>query len=141
MEGNVRLYGERRRGVVGADRETGTQDTRENSSVDEGTISRAKPTRRVEGLMSIADRKNREGSRASGGGMHLAVCPVMPAGETTESRPPRGAVSFCPSTHTHTQATYHQTYRSGGGRGASLHIGRWVGKLGKEIGRPEPEGW
>ena len=74
MKGNVRLYREMGRGVGGADRETVTQDARENSSVNEGTISRAKPTGRVEGLMSIVDRRNREGSRASGGGMHLAVC-------------------------------------------------------------------
>ena len=52
----------------------------------------------------------------------------------------QGSVSFCPSTHTHTQAKYHQPYRSRGG-GASLHMGRWVGKLGEDIGRPEPEGW
>ena len=46
VEGHVRLYGERGRGVGGADRETDTtQDSIENSSVDNGTLSRAKPTR------------------------------------------------------------------------------------------------
>ena len=124
----------------GADIETGTQDARENSSVDEGTLSRAMPTRRVEGLMSITDRRNREGSRASGGGMHLAVCPVMPADGTTDSIHRGGASPFAPSTHTHTQAKYHHPYRSGGG-GASLHMGRWVRKPEEDIGRPEPEGW
>ena len=44
VEGHVRWYGERGRGVGGADRETGTQDARENSSIDKGTLSRAKPT-------------------------------------------------------------------------------------------------
>ena len=96
VEGHVQLYRERGRGVGGADRETGTQDARENSSVNEGTLYRAKPTGRVEGLMSIADRRNREGSRASGGGMHLAVCPVMPADETTDSRHRGGPSPFAP---------------------------------------------
>ena len=38
----------------GAERETGTQDEIENSSGNEGTLSRAMPTRRVEGLKTIA---------------------------------------------------------------------------------------
>ena len=45
VEGNVRLYGQRGRGVGGADRETGMQDARGNSSVDEGKLSRAKAYR------------------------------------------------------------------------------------------------
>ena len=72
--------------------------------------------------------------------MHLAVCPVMPAGETMDSRPRRGAVSFCPYTHTYTQAKYHQPYRSGGGVQTCI----WdagLGKLEEDIGRLEPEGW
>ena len=50
--------------------------------------------------MNIADRRNREGRRASGVGMHLAVCPVMPAGETTDSRSPRGVPSPFAPPHT-----------------------------------------
>ena len=73
--------------------------------------------------MSTADHRNWEGSRASGGGMHLTACPVMPADKTTDSRHRGGGVSFSPSTHTHTQAKYHQPYRSGE-EGASLHMGR-----------------
>ena len=101
MEVHVRLYGERGRGVGGADRETDTtQESREILSVDDGTLSRAKPTRRVEGLKTIADRRNQEGSLSSGGGMHLDACPVMPAGETTDSRSPWGAPYPSPL-HTH----------------------------------------
>ena len=118
VEGNVRLHGERGRGVGGADRETSTQDSIENSSVDKGTLSRATPTRRVEGLMSIADRKNREGSRASGRGMHLGrlssdACRRVDGLMTIAG----GRLLFRPSTHTHThtQAKYHQPYRSRGG--------------------------
>ena len=90
--------------------------------------------------MSIADRRNREGSRASGGGMHLAVYTVMPANETTDSRHRRGPSPFAPpNTPTPKPST---TSRIGRGRGgASLHMGRWVRKLGEDIGRPEPEGW
>ena len=53
----------------------------------------------------------------------------MPADETTDSRHRRGAVSFCPSTHTHTQAKYHQPYRSRGGSKPAY------GTLGRENGR------
>ena len=90
--------------------------------------------------MSIADCQNREGSRASGGGMHLAVSPVMPAGETTDSIPLRGAPSPLPL-HTHPHPSQVPPAVQVGGGGASLHMGRWVGKLGEDIGRPEPEGW
>ena len=63
----------------------------------------------------------------------------MPANESTESRPPRGAPSPLPS-HPHPiQVTPAAQVRGGGG--ANLHMGRWVGKLEKDIGRPEPEGW
>ena len=113
-------------GWGGADRETDTQDARDNLSVDEGTLSRAKPTRRVEGLMSIADRRNREGSRASGVGMHLVACPVMPAGETTDSRPPRGAPSPFAPPHTHTPkpSTTSRIGRGGGCKPAYGTLGR-----------------
>ena len=66
--------------------------------------------------MSIADRKNQEGSRASGGGIHLGRLSVDACrrddGPTTTAG---GRLIFRPSTHTHTQAKYHHPYRSGGG--------------------------
>ena len=119
-EGHVQLYGERGRAVGGADRETGMQDSRDNSSVDEGMLSRATSTRRVERLMNIADCRNQEGSRASGRGMHLAVCPVMPADETTDSRHRRGPSPFAPP-HTPTPKP-STTSRIGRGRGVQACI-------------------
>ena len=70
--------------------------------------------------MLIADRRNREGSRESGGGMHLAVCPVMPADETIDSRHCRGPPPFgLPHTPTPKPST---TSSIGRGRGVQACI-------------------
>ena len=51
-----------------------------------------------------------------------------------------GASTFAPP-HTPTPKPSTTSRIGNGGGGASLHMGRWVGKLGEDIGRPESEGW
>ena len=98
------------------------------------------PTRQVEGLMNIADRRNQEGSRASGIGNALGRL----SGDACRRDDglkiiAGGAVSFAPP-HTPTPKP-STTSHIGRGGGASLHMGRWVGKPEEDTGRPEPEGW
>ena len=92
--------------------------------------------------MSIEDRKNCEGSRASGGGMHLGRLSGDACRRDDGLTTTAGAVYFFAPPHTPTPKP-SKTSRIGreGGGGASLHMGRWVGELGEDIGRPEPEGW
>ena len=96
--------------------------------------------------MSIADCRNREGSRASGGGMHLAVNQGMPADETTDSRHRGGPSPFAPPhTPTPKPSTTSRIGR-GGGRGhwsagaGGLVARRRTDDGGRTMGRPDTEG-
>ena len=100
----------------GGDRETDImQDSRENSSVDDGTLSRAKPTRRVEGLKTSVGRRHALG-RLSGDACRREDGLNITAG---------GAVSFAPPhTPTPKPSTTSRIGRGGGCKPAYGTLGR-----------------
>ena len=118
-------------------RETGTKRIKREIERRITTGTQHLPTRRRT-QDHRGHRKNQEGNRASGVGMHLAASGwCLPTRRRTQDhsgwrrllRPPPPTPK--PST----------TRRTGWGGGANLHMGRWVGKLEEDICRPEPEGW
>ena len=94
----------------GADRETGTQDARENSSV-----YRTSRGTHVDCGLPKSRGKSSVGRRHAPGRQSGDACRRDDGLKTSQ-----GAVSFRPSTHTHTQAKYHQPYRSRGGEQACI---------------------